>query len=98
MDRFEAVSAEEMYMLDEVTRYRGKLVAEHTIDGPLEYEFDESVEIDAHCQAAKELLGREVAAGFEDSVHVMRFIVGGAEMPSPVDLDGDGGVRELVPA
>lgn len=98
MGRFEAVSVEEMHMLDEVTRYRGKLVAEHTVDGPPEVELDESVEIDIHCEAAKDLLGREVAAGFKDAVHVMRFIVGDAEIPAPVDLGGDGGVRELVPA
>lgn len=84
------VEAEEMYWNRRVGHYRGE------VDTHLGLIKDEGAQIDMICEAAKALLPQEVAAGFKDASHLMKYIVGVTAAPAPIDVGPDGGTRELA--
>ncbi|HTB48912.1 MAG TPA: hypothetical protein VK712_02415 [Verrucomicrobiae bacterium] len=94
---FEAVEADALYWLDEVDRFKGiRQSDECTLESLPPEPIDEAAEMNAYGVGVKELIGDERAEGFRDTAHVMRFIVGAAPLPSPIDDGHDGDIGALV--
>ncbi len=95
MRSFEGLSIEELFAYDNVTRFKGKVVAEHTVKGPPDLIIDESADIERFGEDCKALLGPEQTNGFRNVVEMMEYMADRAELPEPRPLEGNPGVREL---
>ena len=93
---FGAISADELYMLDRFDEFGGNLQLNDEVQCTVPTTVDESVRIEELAEITKVMLGREVAVGFTDVVHLMKYIVGYVEAPKPIDLPGGGVIREVV--
>jgi hypothetical protein len=87
------VSGPELFLLDRVVEFRGDTAA--IIQFALaNEELDEAAAIIAMCENAKELCGHDIARGFTSSEHLMKFILGTENAPTPIPIkpEDDGGV------
>lgn len=80
MGEFIALGGEELFHLDNISRFRGRVAVGPTGEGCPGPEIDEVAQIVDYCERVKRMIG-DRAKGFKDSVHVLKFIAGNADLP-----------------
>jgi hypothetical protein len=94
MAKFESVGVEEMHLLTQIEFQRGiKSDSNDPYAAPVIV--DEASCIVGYGEEAKELLGA-AAAGFVDTTHVMKFMLGRELLPTDIPDDLDGGLPVQV--